>query len=208
MAGIKMSHSGITKHAKKRIGERTSLTDEQVLDILNGGGAVSLGSKPGINKCHDLFYSSLDKKHLVCIRDSIDGSLLTVLPIEYHANTAWVVTEEQKLTALKLGRRVDSIIGLPPLFAHVGVAVKDRPNSNNVCSKTLSYLPVIDYSIDADAILSKLDNVEIANMAFNKGILATDICSVFVKIGNSALPKYIPFPFDDDSSFKYFSKML
>lgn len=196
---------GIWQHAIKRINERTQLTRQNVSEILNANAYVNMGSLPGIQKDHLLFYSTVDKDYFVLIRDQNNAEILTCLPLEYHANTAWKVTEEHKASARKLIPLVNKVIfNLPPLVS-VGVAFVKNGSSNwkNWEIDRLEH----DYFETPEEIKSKISNVSVVQNAFKSGVLATDIKKVYVKIGDRGLPKYFDFPFDDESTFDYFKSL-
>lgn len=53
-----------------------------------------MGSKPGFNRDHLLFYSAPDDDFFVAIQDRLTGTVVTVLPLDYHSNLAWDVSPE------------------------------------------------------------------------------------------------------------------
>ena len=199
---IKKLH-GITDHAIDRIHERTRLTRQNVTDILNSKAYVNMGSLPGINKEHLLFFSTLDKDFFVLVRDKLNAEVLTCLPIEYHKNTAWVISEEHKKQALRLAPKVDIAIHNLPPFVYIGVAFSE--NDLNYKSRNIEKLDH-DYIKTPDEIKAELTNAAIALKAFKSGVLAVNIKKVFIKVGDTGLPKYFDFPFNDNSTFEYFSK--
>lgn len=91
-----------TKHAFQRLGERTSHTVKSWLELFECGKFINLGAKPGLLREHLLFWSKEDQAAYIAIRDVLDGSIITVLPLEYHEVLAWKITEEQ----IKLAREL------------------------------------------------------------------------------------------------------
>jgi hypothetical protein len=85
--------SFFSKHAFKRIAQRTFLTYEEIGLILDGGFYVNTGTEPGFNRDHLVFYSHKDEVCFVAIRDHYSGKVITVLPLNYHKNLAWPITE-------------------------------------------------------------------------------------------------------------------
>ena len=69
---------------------------------------VRLGTKPGINREHLLFYSPPDDAFFVLLRDAIDGTVVTVLPLEYHERLAWAVGAAELTSAMTLAARRSS----------------------------------------------------------------------------------------------------
>lgn len=85
----------LSRHALKRIGQRTKLSWEQVADILDQGLFVDTGHKPGFMRHHLLFYSSADQTYFVAIQDFCSGTVVTILPLDYHKTLAWEISDEQ-----------------------------------------------------------------------------------------------------------------
>jgi hypothetical protein len=85
--------SFFSKHAFKRIAQRTLLTYEEIGLILDGEFYVNTGTEPGFNRDHLVFYSHKDEVCFVAIRDHYSGKVITILPLDYHKNLAWPITE-------------------------------------------------------------------------------------------------------------------
>jgi hypothetical protein len=91
-----------TLHAFDRTRQRTSLTCEEIGDILDGRRFVNIGSKPGLHRNHLLFYSARDQAYYVAIQDSLTGTIVTILPSDYHASLAWPISQLHFETAAAL----------------------------------------------------------------------------------------------------------
>jgi len=83
----------LSKHALRRLTERTTITENKLVDILDLGYVYTIGIEPVFEKIHWLFYSINDDTCFVAIRDEFTGEVVTILPIEYHNNIAWKVTD-------------------------------------------------------------------------------------------------------------------
>lgn len=82
-----------SKHAFMRIAQRTLLSYEEITLILDKGFYINTGTEPGFNLDHLVFYSHKDEKCFVAIRDHYSGKVVTVLPLEYHKNLAWPISD-------------------------------------------------------------------------------------------------------------------
>lgn len=91
-----------SKHALKRVNQRTKLNQFTIADILDFGLAIDIGSEPVFDRKHWLFYSTLDDCCYVAIQDPLTGLIVTVLPMDYHENLAWKVPTAQLQQAKKL----------------------------------------------------------------------------------------------------------
>ena len=80
-------------HAYKRIKERSLLSFDEISLILDGKFFVNTGTEPGFNRDHLVFYSHKDDCCFVAIRDHLTGKVITILPLNYHKNLAWPITD-------------------------------------------------------------------------------------------------------------------
>ncbi len=97
-----MIRASLTSHAEQRLTERTSLLPSAFLRLLDHNLTVSAGVEPYTRRRHRLFYSEADKAHLVAIQDFETGEVITILPIDYHENLAWKISEKSLRRAVWL----------------------------------------------------------------------------------------------------------
>ena len=96
----------LTLHARQRLCERTSLTEEEFVRILDLYLTVSVGYETEAKRWHRLFYSAKDDVHLVAIQDLANGEVITILPLDYHENLAWKISRKALAKAVwKIDRR-------------------------------------------------------------------------------------------------------
>ncbi len=94
--------TNLSRRARLRVEQRTSLSDSQVLRLIEQGLCVRTGIAPASNREHLAFYSEPDNTVFVAIHDYLYGRLITVLPLDYHRNLAWEVSEEDRARAKAL----------------------------------------------------------------------------------------------------------
>ena len=94
-----------SKHSIKRIAERTQLKPQDISTIIENGSYVSLGSIPGFNKEHLLFFSVADNDFFFIVRDYFTMSILTVLPVTYQRWLPRAITGEDLSLALNLATK-------------------------------------------------------------------------------------------------------
>ena len=106
-----------SKHAFKRLAQRTKLSVETIVDILEHKIYINLGMMPGFNKGYLLFYSSADEDYFVAIQDLLNGTVLTILPEEFHINSERKITDSdrQKIKKMYLDY-LDTKNEIPPSF--------------------------------------------------------------------------------------------
>ena len=108
-----------TAHAFERVKERLSLTHEEVAAILDQGLAVNVGIDPFSNRLRRVFFSAPDRTFFVAVQDVSDGALVTVLPLEFHANLRYAIHERYLVEAA-------ANMGCPPPDLRHLVGVKLR----------------------------------------------------------------------------------
>lgn len=94
-----------SKHSIKRIAERTQLKPQDISTIIENGSYVSIGSIPGFNKEHLLFFSVADNDFFFIVRDYFTMSILTVLPVTYQRWLPRAITGEDMSLALNLATK-------------------------------------------------------------------------------------------------------
>ena len=100
-AAIRMSF-----HALDRLDSRLSLIPKQVVEILESGKIVPIGTETGKTRTHYLFYSIPDRQCFVAVIDDKDGTVITVLPEDYHENLGWPISDESRKMAVGLSGEV------------------------------------------------------------------------------------------------------
>ena len=103
------SFANFSRHAFKRIAQRTSLSCDDIAAILDRGLVVNTGQRPGFNRVHLVFYSHLDNDYFVAIQDVVTGTVITILPLDYHETLAWGIS------AADCERAKEILLAAPPL---------------------------------------------------------------------------------------------
>jgi peroxiredoxin family protein len=97
-----MKKTVLTHHAHEKIEERLLMSAETVCELLDADVVVNTGGEKKSNRYHKVFYSPLNKMCFVAIQDCKTGHIVTVLPIDYHQNTAWVISYDAQLMAKEM----------------------------------------------------------------------------------------------------------
>lgn len=87
-----MPQSSYSRHAWSRVLERLSLAPAEVAALLDYDLAVSVGVRG--RRVHRLFFSPPDQQCFVAIQDRDVGVIVTILPLDYHASSAWTISRD------------------------------------------------------------------------------------------------------------------
>lgn len=186
------SQSHFSKHALIRITQRSKLSTFELANMLEDRRYVLLGSKPGMTKQHLLIYSAVDLEYFVVIQDDIDGTIVTVLPTEYHENLAWAVTEEQKDKARELATiKIECKSVAPSSFIiSAGYLAED----GTLKIKKLGKLPTRIYGDDIEHLIeSHFDRFELLQMTQKHGVDYDKVEWFSIKLGcHGILKSFLP----------------
>lgn len=192
-----------SKHALKRVGQRTKLNYFTIADILDYGGAIDIGTEPVFDRKHWLFYSEVDETCFVAVQDAVTGLVVTVLPLDYHENLAWKVGEEDLAEAKKIAStstpRDANSSKTPPSI----IIVKARYLTNEGYQKTviLTKFKASDYKSDLFSVLKDESfESEVSYHCNRKGIDTSSIYEVAIALGNDGEPIAINWDLSNDQN--------
>ena len=183
-----------SKHALKRISQRTALNFFSIADILDCGLAVDVGKELVFDKRHWLFYSDVDSCCFVAVQDALSGLVITVLPLDYHENLAWKISDEAIVEAK---RKSSSYV---PVVKDVSkehpsiIIVKARYMADEGFSKTstLAKFRSSDYKDDLFNVLrDKSFESEVNYHCKRKGINPSRVYEIAIALGNGGEPLII-----------------
>ena len=97
-----MKKAVLTHHAHEKIEERLLMSAETLCELLDNDIVVITGKETSSNRHHKVFYSPLNKMCFVAIQDYKTGHIITVLPIDYHQNKAWVISYDAQKMAKEI----------------------------------------------------------------------------------------------------------
>lgn len=183
-----------SRHALKRIDQRTKLNYFSIADILDHGGAVDVGAEPVFDRRHWLFYSAVDQSYFVAVQDSVTGLVVTILPLDYHQNLAWTVSEifleEAKSKACTVAK--PQIIGEKTHPSKIIVKARYICDEGRAKTTTLTKFESSDYGGDLFRVLQdKSFNSEIVYQCNCKGIDASRVYEILIALGNDGEPLLI-----------------
>lgn len=84
-----------SRHAFKRLSQRTHLTVDEAAMLLDEKRYVMAGLAPASETEHLVFYSQRDESCYVAVRNRLSGKVITIWPLEYQANLAWKITTKE-----------------------------------------------------------------------------------------------------------------
>jgi hypothetical protein len=86
-----MPATTLTFHAQQRLTQRTRLTAEELIALIDSNMTHIVGCRQQPPHAHHVFFSPKDVNHFVAVQDIVTGEVITVLPLDYHENLAWKV---------------------------------------------------------------------------------------------------------------------
>lgn len=181
-----------SRHAFQRIAQRTKLSCEEIARILDQGLAVNTGRKPGFNRNHLVFYSMPDDDFFVVIQDGLTGTVVTILPLEYQANLAWQITDQDCAKAREIllnAPRAALPLKTESDASHFILSSHFVDSEGNQKTKVLFKRGSWRYGNDIKAFLS--DPAAFSNLdelARSKGIDPMRMFSVSIRLGNKGDP--------------------
>jgi|LWDU01.1.fsa_nt_gi hypothetical protein len=186
-----MEPSHFSKHALKRIRQRTKLSLFDIADILDYRKTVNIGSIIVFDKNHYLFYSKLDNSYFVIIQNNTTGKVITILPLEYHENSTLTINYKDLIEARKVSTlcvennlKTNFVASTaPPLV----ITIKAHYMSDQGWQKTatLGKLKALDYDnnlakvLDEDTFNSKVDQ-----LCKIKGVDVKKVFTISVSLGS------------------------
>lgn len=186
-----MAFTNFSYHALKRLRQRSSLTFEHLGRLLDRGAFVNLGTKPGIRREHLLFYCAMDDECFVAIRDEATGTVVTVLPLDYHANLAWAVPSQHCDTARRLWTEVESSLDEPdpvrPSTFRVSVLFLDADGRQK--AKTANTYDASRYDWNTDRLIASRGFIDdVLDAAQDKGVKRKAVFALTVRLGKKGNP--------------------
>lgn len=183
--------TNFSKHAFMRLSERTQIDVADVSHLLDVGAFINTGCKPGFNKEHLVFYSLKDEVPFVAVRDRLSGTVVTVLPLDYHENLAWPISLSDQEKARKLAVTAPErkkIKELPSRFwLNIGYLDEDGRIKYKIVKKLSAEL--INHRFDR--LLANIDKYDICEWATDKCLPLDKLQYLVVRLGRKGVPVVI-----------------
>lgn len=180
--------STFTYHGLQRSLERTSLSIDSILDIINQDLCILLGSEE--NKHHKLFFSTLDNHCFIAVQDSFNKEIVTLLPCEY---SKWNISNDslERARGLVCGEckieeptMIEELKVIKKRVLRCIVYVRD-PNTYEVSCKHIGkigeYDKLEDFGNDKDAVSILKEIIK------SYGFSLSDVENVYVKMKDDVL---------------------
>lgn len=190
----KHNFDNFSKHACKRLNQRTSMSPRKLNAMISQGNTLNLGSKPGINKVHHLFYSEKDAKFFVAVMDNLNGEVITVWFLDYQESLAWRITSSQKAQAKELALAYQDrkeCAQMKPSMCRVSAGYADE--NGKFKSKELLTLPIKEKDVHPLLSLKNPKDIKayIKNEFKKISILASDVFWIAIRDGKKDEPTII-----------------
>lgn len=181
-----------SQHAFVRIAQRSALSCEEIAEILDQKRCISVGKAPGFNREHWVFYSAQDQCCFVAIQDTMSGTVITVLPLDYHRTLAWEIapTDCEKAKSLATPVGMGSSGKQTATMFTIRGHYLDETGAQK--TKTLLKTPSAAYHHDLKQLLSDERLFQgLEAIAVEKSIPAHRMFSVSIQQGSKRTPLYI-----------------
>lgn len=179
--------NGLSRHARIRLATRTSLSMTEIAAILEKRLTVNLGHKPGILRDHLLFYSAPDDTCFVALQDSVDGTVVTVLPLDYHASLAWEVSQDDCARAKALV--IEAQTAAPPLSTYFHIMVHYTTAEGGSKIKNIRKIKAEKFNHDLSLFKASVDADNLFRESMPKlSMPARNIFAMTVRLGFRGLP--------------------
>jgi hypothetical protein len=186
-------HTHFSNHAFDRVQERLTLTNNEVLCLFVNECNVPLGIEKSSNRSHDLFFSITDNACFVAVRDINDGTIVTIVPAEWH--NKWSISIEAMTQAKLLAKETMDI--KTPIANDEPTKLKVRGH----IGYKLTNLGTLDISKYVSAEVAAKDPEAVAKImkkVFSKNIKINTIDKI--SINNGGKSEYVDFYLDNIES--------
>ena len=215
--GIIIMRVSFSRHAFCRVTERLSMTHEDLASIINHELTVNIGHEKGNNRDHKLFFSSKDKMCFVAIQDRKTGTVVTILPIDYHNNIAWIVSIDaqniakrlvgEKVTIIhhqatvpdtikkfKEAKAIDAKIQIKPSVFKVSGYLAGE-NGQTIKLVCLGSEPSEPYDYNVEKLIKDKNFIDTLAIRINDKVVATapngSIRSIIIRLGQKGEPVFL-----------------
>lgn len=86
------------EHARVRVRERLSLTEEEIISILDGGKAITVGREMRSGRLHRAFWSEADQSCFVAVQDEKSNQVITILYPDFDSRCKIPLNVIEELT--------------------------------------------------------------------------------------------------------------
>lgn len=163
-----MGFTRLSGHGLQRLTERSTLQPGVLCQTLDMGLGVHIGYNEGGNLGYQLFYSRPDDAAYVAVQDVNNGSVLTVMPINFHG--VGIHMEIKPADVEEARRRVQQ---LPKRPGEVWLKVRARyiDDDCQFATKTVMYLDGAAYGNDPQQLRDSFGfDMNVRLRAMEKGV--------------------------------------
>jgi hypothetical protein len=114
----------LSDHAKIRLKERSRITEEALLRLLDRQLSVTVGGMPSSCRLYRLIYSTPDAAHLVVVHDMVMSGVVTILHHDCEGGRIWRVSKKELKRAKRLASALPgSCLANPPASSRLHIVV-------------------------------------------------------------------------------------
>ncbi len=205
MSRIGFTH--LSKHAACRLKERTAFKDSEMIGLLDADCYVRLGTETGFEREHCLIYCELKNEYYVAVRDIRCGTVITVLPLDYHKKLSWKINNSCLTVNVELLRRarVAAVYkinnGIMPF--HISLKVRYLTPCGKLKTNTMKKFNAAKYSYNPELILENQNKIQNLLFRWLRKNKPAKIVDLILSMGRTTKPRFCADVFVDELNEKF-----
>ena len=164
-----------TYHAYKRMKERTSLDEADLIKILTEKKYEIIGKEKDFSLFNYLFFSIIDDDFFVCTVDEKEKEIITVQPCEYwdnlrkkkNYNIIGKITYKGLFEAVRKVNRNHDIVNYPPVASndHIRFIINGQKDNGIVVSKKGGEITIASFlGFNKDLMIDQIEKIVVSNL--------------------------------------------
>lgn len=203
----KIGFTHLSKHAACRLKERTVFKENEIVALLDSDLYVRLGVETGFEREHCLIYCEIKNEYYVAVRDIKCGTVITVLPLNFHQNLSWkldrscLTVNSESLRRARTAAVYKIKNGDMPFY--ISLKVRYITTCGKLKTATMKKFSAAKYGYNPERILenqNKIQNLFSRWLRKNNPVKIVDIIS---SMGRTATPRFCADVFVEELNEKF-----
>lgn len=207
MSRARNGFTHLSKHAACRLGQRTVFREEEIIAMLDNYFFVSLGIETGFNREHCLVYCRFTNDYYVAVQDIKLGTVITVLPLDYHQNLSWKIDRDYISVNDELLRKAKASAIYKIASGKMPPSISLKVRYVTCCGKlkvsTMKKFIAAKYNCNPELILENRNKISNLVSQWSRGKDLAKIVDVFSAQGRSSTPSFCTDDFVEELNYKF-----